>query len=228
MYTQMPEHLMNQLRAFILVMTSSFREYIVTCWVYGTRHVTSRPSGSSEFIAHSLLHLHNSQFQLLPSAVSQIQLLLLPFTPANAGLQLTGYSLSSNSLLTHNWLNPHCSLNSVRSSLFRLGTDNIENTLLLGSRYQVLLSGVSTYELPSNRRCTNSPVAWRRVYRLPSNSCCTGFPVAWRHSLAGKGVYWAPHNDRSGVTWRHSRDRRVHVTPTSCWSIHVTICIQLY
>jgi hypothetical protein len=28
-----------------------------------------------------------------------------------------------------------------------LGTDNIENNLLLGSRYQVLLSGDSTYAL---------------------------------------------------------------------------------
>jgi hypothetical protein len=34
--------------------------------------------------------------------------------------------------------------------------DNIQNTLLLGNRYQVLLSGVSTYALPSKRRCKNS------------------------------------------------------------------------
>jgi hypothetical protein len=97
--------------------------------------------------------------------------------------------------LTRNWLSPHCSLNSVRCSLFRLGTDNIENTLLLGNRYQVLLSGVSTYALPSNRRPT----------------------VAWRHSLARRGVYRALRNDgRCGGMWRHSRERRVHVTPTSC------------
>jgi hypothetical protein len=44
--------------------------------------------------------------------------------------------------------------------------------------------------------------------------------------LMGKGVYQALRNDRSGGPWCHLRDHRVHVTPTSCWSIHVTIwCI---
>jgi hypothetical protein len=62
----------------------------VTCWVYNERN-NFTPIGYSEFNPHSLLHLHNSQFQLLPLAVSQL-LLLLPFTPANARLQLTSYS----------------------------------------------------------------------------------------------------------------------------------------
>jgi hypothetical protein len=73
------------------------------CWVYNARQIPSHRIGSSEFIEHSLLHLYNSQLQLLPSAVSQL-LLLLPFTPANAGLQLTGYSLS---LVTGSMLTTH-------------------------------------------------------------------------------------------------------------------------
>jgi hypothetical protein len=53
-----------------------------------------------------------------------------------------------------------------------------------------------------------------------------GLPVAWHHSLTGKGVYRALRNDgRSGGMWRHSRERRVHVTPTSCCAIHITIWI---
>jgi hypothetical protein len=162
--------------------------------MYVTRQITSRRLGSSEFIPLALTVTQFTVTPLLSSAVAQL-LPLIPFTPANARLQLTGYSLSSNSLL----------LNSVRCSLFRLGTDNIENTLLLGNRYQVL-SGVSTYALPSNRRPT----------------------VAWRHSLAGRDVYRALRNDgRSGSMWRHSREHRFHVTLTSCCAIHVTILLSI-
>jgi hypothetical protein len=36
--------------------------YIVTCWVCDTPQITSRRFGTSEFIPHSLLHIHNLQF----------------------------------------------------------------------------------------------------------------------------------------------------------------------
>jgi hypothetical protein len=35
--------------------------YIVTCWVYVTRQITSRLIAYSEFIPHSLLQIHNLQ-----------------------------------------------------------------------------------------------------------------------------------------------------------------------
>jgi hypothetical protein len=37
-------------------------KYIVTCWVYVMRQITSCCLGSSEFIPHSFLHSHNLQF----------------------------------------------------------------------------------------------------------------------------------------------------------------------
>jgi hypothetical protein len=68
------------------------KTYVLSRVGYVTRQITSRRIEYSEFIP---LALTFTQFtitpQLLPSAVSQL-LLLLPFTPANAKLQLTGYS----------------------------------------------------------------------------------------------------------------------------------------
>jgi hypothetical protein len=171
-------------------------------------HATNNftPFGSSEFIEHSLLHLHNLQFHNYCHRQyhNYFSCWSYCYSLDTTQLVVSGLHLILN---TSNWLNTHYSLllNSVCCSLCRLGTDNLENTSLLGNRYQVLLSGVSTYALPSNSRCTDSP-------------------VAWRHSLARKGVYQALRNDgRSGDMWRHSRERRGHVTPTSCCAIHVTI-----
>jgi hypothetical protein len=61
----------------------------------GICHMTNNftPFGYSEFILLALTFTQFTVPQLLPSAVSQL-LLLLPFTLANARLQLTGYSLS--------------------------------------------------------------------------------------------------------------------------------------
>jgi hypothetical protein len=70
-----------------------------------TQQITSHRIAYSEFIP-----LAHTVTPLLPSAVSQL-LLLLPFTPANAGLQLTGYSLSlvTGSLLIGSVLTTHSS-----------------------------------------------------------------------------------------------------------------------
>jgi hypothetical protein len=115
----------------------------------GVWHATSNftPLGSSEFIPLALTLTQFTISQLLPSEAATIQ--------------LTRYSLSvvTHSLITHNWLNPHYSLNSVHCSLFTLSTDSRENALLLSNRYQVLLSGAFTYALPSTRHCMGSPVA---------------------------------------------------------------------
>jgi hypothetical protein len=50
---------------------------IVTCWVYVTRQVTSRRIGSSEFIPLAHTFTSFTILQLLPSAVSQLLILLV-------------------------------------------------------------------------------------------------------------------------------------------------------
>jgi hypothetical protein len=73
---------------------------IVTCWVYVTGQITSRHIECSEFIPLALTFTQFTVSQVLPSAVSQL-FLLLPLTPTNARMQLTGYSFSRDSLTTH-------------------------------------------------------------------------------------------------------------------------------
>jgi hypothetical protein len=65
-----------------------------------TRQITSRRIAYSEFIPLALTVKQFTVTPLLPSVVSQL-LPLTPFTPTNARLQLTGFSLSSNSLNNH-------------------------------------------------------------------------------------------------------------------------------
>jgi hypothetical protein len=98
-------------------------------------------------------------------------------------------------LSTSNWL----ITDEYSSRIFR--TDHIENSYVIATT-----------------------VVWRRVYQLPSNSCRMAFFVVRCHSLVVRGVYWVLRSDgRSGGMWCHSLKRRVHVTPTSCCAIHVTI-----
>jgi hypothetical protein len=65
--------------------------YIVTCWVYDTRQVSSRRIQYSEFIAHPLLHLYNSQLHNYCHLQyhSYYSCWSLPSTRYNSGLQLT-------------------------------------------------------------------------------------------------------------------------------------------
>jgi hypothetical protein len=65
-----------------------------------TRQITLRCIEYSEFIPLALTITQFTVPQLLPSAVSQLH----PLLSATAGLQLNGYSLSSNSLTTHSLL----------------------------------------------------------------------------------------------------------------------------
>jgi hypothetical protein len=71
-----------------LLFCHRFNIHIVTCWVYNTRQVTSRRIGYSEFIAHSLLHLYNSQFTI--TAIGSITItspVVLSIQLNNNGLQ---------------------------------------------------------------------------------------------------------------------------------------------
>jgi hypothetical protein len=61
--------------------------HVLGCWVYVTRQITSRRIGYSEFITLALTTTQFTISQVLPSAISQL-LLLFPFNPANARLQL--------------------------------------------------------------------------------------------------------------------------------------------
>jgi hypothetical protein len=75
-------------------------EHNVTCCVYVMRQVNLRFIGSSEFIPLALTLTQFTILKLLPSAVSQLQLWLESLSSSSAILQLTSYSLSSNSLFT--------------------------------------------------------------------------------------------------------------------------------
>jgi hypothetical protein len=96
----------------MLIVIKHRKYYSVTSWVYVTRQVTSRRLEYSEFIALALTFTQFTISQLLPSAVSQI-------TPANARLQLSGYSRSTllfiitNSLVT-------CSVLATQSLLLKV------------------------------------------------------------------------------------------------------------
>jgi hypothetical protein len=91
-------------------------DHIVTCWVYVTRQITSRRIRYSEFIALALTFIQFTVSQLLPSAVSQLHLLLesLPFTRYNwlrrllqfnwlVTLSVVTHSLVTGSMLTTHW-----------------------------------------------------------------------------------------------------------------------------
>jgi hypothetical protein len=91
---------------------------IVTCWVYVTRQITLRLLGCSEFIEHSLSHLHNFPTPAIGSITNTSPVVTamhsIQLDSATARLKLTGHSL----------LTTHSLLNSVGCSLLRLGTDN--------------------------------------------------------------------------------------------------------
>jgi hypothetical protein len=89
--------------------------YIVKCWVYVTRQVTSRRIGFSEFIAHSLLQSHHLQshnycHRQYHNYLSCSHYHALDATDFGGCYNSTRslLSLCSNSL-TSNWFNPHCS-----------------------------------------------------------------------------------------------------------------------
>jgi hypothetical protein len=115
------------------------------------RQITSSHSGSSEFTAHSLLHLHNLQFQ------NYCHRQYHSYFPCFLFLWR---------MLDCNWLVTPPRWRVLLLCSFRTGNTKTSYVIAF------TVAWCRVYRLPSNSRCTGSLVAWFCVYKGIAGQHC--------------------------------------------------------